>query len=216
MAHKIRFILMVLVIAAAPAAAQQKADDRPRPLDASVEDVGPLSVSLRDYLTDLRQPTGFEHVYRIGEQDDLLMRISGGLHAVFPRSVYADTRFGPLPRIPPGTFYFLGEPSREELMLLGYGAAGLPPPREDRSGLRLSSRIDAQPFDEGAADRHEPQSPAAERTVYAVPQRTMPPVVEHDGDAGPAARIISDPDYRSLRLRALMQRAAASANAAER
>jgi hypothetical protein len=209
-----RLIPLPLVLALTFAAAgQQRGDDLTRSLDEGVEDRGPLSTSLREMHVDLRQPVGFENVYRVGEQDELLMRISGGLHAVFPRSVYAETVFGPLPLTPPGTLFFVGEPDERMLMRLGLGGTEIPLPPEDRSGLRVQARIDEAPLDEEeAGEPVEWNPPPPEHIVFAVQQRSAPPVIELQSapaaTTGTAGRIVSDPTYRRQRLDALMQRAA--------
>ncbi|HWB19065.1 MAG TPA: hypothetical protein VG711_02105, partial [Phycisphaerales bacterium] len=78
-------------------------------VDQGFGDEGPLRTSLRDFSVDLRLPTGFQKVYQVPGREDELMRVSGGLIAVFPRSVYATGRGGgQLPLIPPGTVYYIG------------------------------------------------------------------------------------------------------------
>ncbi len=72
-------------------------------------DAGPLNQSLRQMPVDMRQPTGFEFIYRVPGADGLLTRIDGGMAAVFPRSVYSSTRGGGvIPLIPPGTVFHVG------------------------------------------------------------------------------------------------------------
>jgi hypothetical protein len=92
-----------------------------------VEDVSPLAVSLRSFQTDLRQPSGFESVYRApddGTGRERLMRIDGALAATFPQSVYAplyvrerfmvflqrDRKIGDVPTVPAGTVFHIGLP----------------------------------------------------------------------------------------------------------
>jgi hypothetical protein len=79
-----------------------------------VGDIGPSSVDTRIAPPDLRQPVGFEGVYRVGTPTPgaldarPLVRISGATLALFPRSAYMVTRDGPLPQIPAGTVFYLG------------------------------------------------------------------------------------------------------------
>jgi hypothetical protein len=82
-------------------------------VDPARQDVGPLSDSLRDVniQTDLRSPAGFQNVYRVPGRDDMLMRASGGIYAVFPQSVYVATDQGVMVEVPPGTIYTIGAPS---------------------------------------------------------------------------------------------------------
>ncbi len=81
-------------------------------LDESRQDTGPLRTSLFLQPTDLRQPLGFEDVFRLpgGGRGgpDRLARISGGLTAVFPRSVYVNTKKGQVATVPAGTIYYIG------------------------------------------------------------------------------------------------------------
>src|SRR5205814_2404538 len=70
------------------------------PVDQAVEDINPLSMSLRHMQFDLRQPAGFEQVYAVPGHPDLLMRANGGLFAVFPQSVYAQGKSGLVPLVP--------------------------------------------------------------------------------------------------------------------
>lgn len=73
------------------------------PVDQGVADVSPLQTSLRVAPIDLRHPSDFERVYETG--DGRYMRVSGGLRAVFPISVYDP--YGP--EIPPDTRFIIGE-----------------------------------------------------------------------------------------------------------
>jgi len=80
------------------------------PVEQTVEDVDPLARSIRRIERGLRQPTGFESVYRLPGDHDRFMRIDGGLYAVFPRSVYLNTRMGEVPLIPANTVFWIGPP----------------------------------------------------------------------------------------------------------
>lgn len=80
------------------------------PVEQRVADVDPLGTSIRQIETGLRQPFGFEEVYRVPGDDEYFMRIDGGLYAVFPRSVYTNRRFGELPLIPANTVFSIGPP----------------------------------------------------------------------------------------------------------
>ncbi|MEQ8844052.1 MAG: hypothetical protein RIB58_04285 [Phycisphaerales bacterium] len=79
-------------------------------VDAGVSDVDPLATSLREanFATDLRHDTAFEYVYVAPGRPDSLMRVAGGLTAVFPRSVYIPTAFGKTPVIPANTVFYVG------------------------------------------------------------------------------------------------------------
>jgi hypothetical protein len=187
-----------------------------KPVDPAVEDTGPLSVSLRDLQVDLRGPVGFEHIYRVpGHEDELYMRMDGGLLAVFPQSIYTDTRWGPVPIIPNNTVFYIGVDSMESLLARDWS------PRElwkDPLGLRIDGRIDLAA---GEPDEAEAQ---AERGLPAAPRPPLAPSTgrEPDPDGGPpradleaAATIVTDPSYRAQRLRELMRRAAQAADQAD-
>jgi len=103
------------------------------PVDEGVADLDPLATSTRVPPGDQRVPTGFLSLYRVPERDDLLMRVNGGLYAVFPRSLYAQSRFGPVPTIPNDTVFHIGPTTVEAL--------AEPAPDPGR-GRRIERRID--------------------------------------------------------------------------
>ncbi|MBX3357062.1 MAG: hypothetical protein KF745_01410 [Phycisphaeraceae bacterium] len=79
-------------------------------VEQGVADVGPLSLSTRSLGVDLRRPFGFDSVYAVnGDRNGgSFARISGGLFAVFPRSVYRPTKDGIMTEVPPGTVFYIG------------------------------------------------------------------------------------------------------------
>ncbi len=84
------------------------------PVEPGFADVGPSRTSLRVEPHDLRQPLDFERVYTLGRvsafgTDEVFLRVSGGITAVFPRSVYVKSREGGAgPVLPPGTTFYIG------------------------------------------------------------------------------------------------------------
>ena len=205
--------LATLLLLAAAAAAQELDVRALTPVDPTVEDTGPLSVSLRELQVDLRGPVGFEHIYRVpGHEDELYMRVDGGLLAIFPQSVYTDTRWGPVPIIPNNTVFYIGAESMESLLVRDWS------PRElwkDPLGLRIDGRIDL------AADEPDDPEAQAERDLPAAPRQPIAPSTgrEPGRDGGPpwadleaAATIVTDPSYRAHRLRELMRLAAEAAD----
>ena len=98
--------------AAAQAQTTQTTQGPLQPLDPGVEDVGPLGVSTELRSIDFRAPTNFEHVYRAPGREHDLMRVSGAILALFPRSEYAVTNQGTYVLVPAGTVFYLGEASR--------------------------------------------------------------------------------------------------------
>ncbi len=79
------------------------------PVDAGVEDRGVLSSSLRSLPLDSRQDQSFERLYKVSGSDDVYVRKSGGLYAIFKQSEYVNTMLGEVPVIPAGTVYSIGE-----------------------------------------------------------------------------------------------------------
>lgn len=78
-------------------------------LRQGVADVGPLGKSLEVAPVDLRVSNDFDRVYQIGS-DGPLMRSAGNLYAVFDRSVYVQSQYGPTPEVPAGTVFYIGQP----------------------------------------------------------------------------------------------------------
>jgi hypothetical protein len=186
------------ILAISTAAAQQPHTIRPpwsagqpplQRVDQGIADSEPLGVSFRDLQVDLRIPTGFESVYRLQTPARLgapggtfFMRMDGSITAVFPQSVYADSPWGQLPMIPPGTIFYIG---------------GLPP--------------DLQPADTPAS-RPRPtnfvdlslsgQAPVESPALIATSESpaSLPPPALH------IRSIWSDDSYRRERIAALLAR----------
>ena len=77
------------------------------PIEEGVGDVSLLGTSLRRVEAGLISPIDFADVYRLPGNPAMLMRIAGGLYAVFPQSVYSEGGAD----IPPGTTFHIGAPS---------------------------------------------------------------------------------------------------------
>ncbi len=164
-------------------------------VEQTVADRGPLAMSLRNISIDLRQPTNFDRVYRVPGSTEHYLRANGALYAVFPRSVYARTRRGEVPRIPDGTVFYIGAPS-----FLTNPAPEAVSGGSQRVSHAVSYRVDDRqyklPFTSTApvGARLHP-SPGQSRTV---------------GRSGVVVEptIITDPAYRAERLHLLMRQAA--------
>ena len=89
------------------------------PVDAGVEDRGALSDSFRVEQHTMRQDHAFEKLYKIAGSDDVYVRKSGGLSAVFRTSAYMHTSNGDIPIVPAGTVYYIGEIPPELIEQLG-------------------------------------------------------------------------------------------------
>ncbi|MCP3905599.1 MAG: hypothetical protein GY715_18385 [Planctomycetes bacterium] len=177
-------LTILVVLAAAPAAWGQMPLE---PVDEAVADMDPLATSTRVAPGDQRLPIGFMRLYRVPDRDDLLMRVNGGLYAVFPRSLYAQSRFGQVPLIPNDTVFHIG-PTTVETLADGTPDAGA----EHRAEHRVERRVD--------------------RSVAGVIPATSPPAstVQRPPPSGPTT-IVNDSVYRARRVRALMVRAARAA-----
>jgi len=81
-----------------------------RPVDPGYADVSALSNSLKVPAIDLRQPTDFTGVYHAPEHigDNMFVRFSGGIAAVFHKSEYIDVGGVGVPVVAPGTQYYIG------------------------------------------------------------------------------------------------------------
>jgi hypothetical protein len=169
-----------------------------QPVDQSVEDTSPLSASLRETQVDLRQPSGFQQVYRVPGRDDLYMRISGGLIAVFPQSVYSRQRGGQRPLIPPGTMFYIGSPAT---------VFGISPQQQPSHADEVSSRVDLR------VDPYAPpdagQIAASTDMLHGGPHDLLRGAV-HTRPAPAGPTIVGDPEYRARRIDQLLQQAVAA------
>lgn len=215
---------MTILIAAASASGQERFE----PVENGVADADPLSIGLRELQVDLRDPVGFEQVFRVPGRDDLLMRVDGGLFAIFPRSVYFQTRSGNVPVIPNDTTFYIGEPAFPLLPAaagtVDTGATGpevsrrdtridarlaLRPRRSDVLGLRLMPRIDDAVDEEPEArhatlarpeERIEPEASPAPPSAEKATEKAAEEAVEE------AHRVQND--RWPARIHQLMRRAA--------
>jgi hypothetical protein len=218
---------------ALPSAAQTVVSDAVEleRVDQSIEDADALSTSLRELRTDLRQPVGFEDVFRISGNEDVLIRVGGGMFAVFPRSVYVNARFGPIALIPGGTVFYMGRESLEMAGLLEPMSGPAPYlPYTDPAGQRLNNisppatarletRLELPPVDLAAAEDIAPSRSESHRSLLARPEPAFEaqPFSDHTVRIGPQAQwndavtIATDASYRSRRLGDLIRRAAHAA-----
>ena len=163
------------------------------PRDQMVDDQGALDVSLRRVEPGLGLPSGYRHVYALSQGG--LMRANGGLAAVFPKSIYVQTREGVIPDVPAGTRFVIG---------------GLPMGEEAGHGQLLAvdpMRPDALPVSKPTSELvpGRPSSGVGFGPGYRV-RRSAAPTFE-----GGLARFQLDETYRRLRLRRLVANASPSA-----
>lgn len=165
-------------------------------VDPNVGDRGPLATSFREASLDLRQPTNFDRVYRVPGNEERFMRASGALYAVFPRSIYVQTRSGSIATIPDGTVFYIGAPS-----FLNASPSERAPSRalamRQENLYRVENRIDS------TADSLDP---ARGRRLHPVPGRAHR--FSNQERVASQPTIINDPGYRAARLRGLMKQAA--------
>ncbi|MGI9014780.1 MAG: hypothetical protein ACR2GY_11115 [Phycisphaerales bacterium] len=177
---------------------QDLLDPSMRPVEQGVDDVGPLSESLRLIEPGLDPGSAFDQVYEVPGQPDLFMRVDGGLHAVFRRSLYSEA--GAL--VPSDTVFSIGPPvlyDRDGFLIdpLWIGSAGA---QTSADGVRPPQTVFGilEPLTYHPLAR----PPRAGRSaIEAEPNQSV--------DAALIARTIAnDPGYRARRLARLMQRAA--------
>lgn len=177
-----------------------------KPLDQTVEDTSPLSRSLRHIERGLREPSAFEQVYRISGREDLLVRIEGGIYALFPRSMYSTGENGTVPLIPAGTLFHIGYPDLEPFGQVdastGQGERRV---GRDPFGARLNLKVDPRRGEQTAVrpivigTSTVPFTGLGRQRSERVPQTVRQSV---------SPTIVTDASYRADRIRDLMQSAA--------
>ena len=124
-------------------------DDEPIeliPVDAGVEDRGALGNSLRVVRTTFQQDHSFEKLYKVAGSEDIYVRKSGGLQAIFRSSEYVPTSSGDVPIVPAGTVYCIGEIRPELIGQLGLLQEPLPDPDSMVQAERVKTKISTPPI----------------------------------------------------------------------
>ena len=184
-------VLSVLMAAAAPAWGQiTNIPPGSEKVDPGVGDVGSLGgVSRVNLRKDLRQERGFGSVYKLelptpmggpGATSSLFFRVDGGVTAVFPESVYESARTGPVPTVPPGTKFYIGQ-----LPTSVVGAPPRGPLPTNYVDMSASLRSDAAPG-QGVVI---PRRYGADRTIWEdeeVRHRTIGDLLDEAAAAGGA------------------------------
>lgn len=205
-----------------------------REVEPGFGDVDPLRVGQREIsLYDQRQPVGFHDLYELsgfgGER--VYARRSGAVTALFPRSVYAQTRQGDVALIPPGTVFVIGEPDPRTLEQFGItgrsgsggggtgGVGGRTQAPSSPLAVDLSVPMQAGPAPVATA----PSTPGpgaahatASKTAASAASRTAGNAAQPTTGAGQQRApepigIFLDEDYRQRRVTELMQIAARAA-----
>ncbi len=180
-----------------------------------VGDVSPLDAKMDVRDADLRIPNNFGGVYQIPADAPTpyagwFVRISGGVWAVFPQSVYRRTKQGMVDRVPPGTQYFVGG-IPIDAMRVAVGASIASGGAPERIDARESSDVISEPIDGSLPMPTRVQSTLVNGRAGA----EVNPVIVSSGDAessrqawaSSTERWIADGGYRSKRLGELLAKA---------
>jgi hypothetical protein len=178
-----------------------------QPVEPGIGDLGPLTTSTRLLPFDLRQPSGFERVFRVpgssrglgtitpAGSDDQYARVSGAITAVFPRSEYFESGNGIRPAVPSGTVFYIGNSP-----LLGGVPAAIRGPSMYAASTSVSmlvsmAAIEPPGSDAGPVDRRMrmDQEPSLRESVQPVRSENLP-----------AENIFVDERFRRARVRQLL------------
>jgi hypothetical protein len=201
------------LLSAAPALAQTPTWRDLRVVEQGVEDLGPMGTSMRQASTDLRQPSGFDVVYRVpgssrgvggfftSPAGERLARVDGAITAVFSRSEYVETKKGTKTPIPANTVFYIGHSP-----LLDLPDTAAPHERSVNAVLNAydsqASTMAAAPVRNGAqlADMRVHEGADA---YFQEPARSLKP-----DEPAPAANVFTDEQFRQARIRTLLMSAA--------
>lgn len=80
-------------------------------VDSDLDGRDPLALSLRNPRIDMASPLNFDDLYAVEGRNDIFVRRSGAVYAVFPRSLYVKkAKGGERSVVPAGTTYSFGFP----------------------------------------------------------------------------------------------------------
>lgn len=118
---------------------------RLRPVDQGYVDRTALSASLKIAPMDMAAvPIGFSRLYQIEGDPDHFVRGNGGLYAIFPQSVYEQTKKGLAPTWGPSTVFSIGMPRSWFLVhdAPGPSNGGYLQDHRDPGTARIDGRVD--------------------------------------------------------------------------
>lgn len=190
-----------------------------RPLDQGIADLDQLATSLRQMPVNLHQDQGFENLWALPSNPELLYRKDAGLTAVFPASEYYSMRdHRTIALVPAGTVFYIGQPVIPAQPVPGPATA---PDTTDLPRRDPASRVELLP----APDQLQAVPPAERITaqIAATPERRVitpqlaaedpapapePQETEALPEPRPDEHTMSNEAYRRLRVRNLTIRLA--------
>lgn len=169
-------------------------------LDQGYEDIDPLRASLRMQPVDLRMPLDFDAVYSLPGRGatDRLVRMSGALAAVFPRSEYASMERGVRVLVPANTVFYIGS--------LPAGAEETPRVVAPGSAAARADLGRADSAADGLARTLDVSTASFANDVGAMSDARVAPRALATAGRG----IMNDEGYRAARVRQLLETAAAT------
>lgn len=165
-----------------------------RRVDSSLDGRDPLANSLRNPQIDLATPLDFRDLYAVEGRDDVYVRRSGAVYAVFPRTYYVKQKKKEVTRVPGGTTYSIGFPST---LKVAPGRGG-----RDSLGERVDHAIDSSV---GGLERPS----RLEQRVVPAPVSSTPTeaVVAPPPAADVLPRFVVNESYRRARIDAMLRAA---------
>ncbi len=187
-------------------------------VDQGVTDRDELATSLRVLFDQPNAPTRFARLYQTPLAPGQLVRIDGGVAAVFPRSEYFLTRKqGEIPVVPAGTVFLIGGVEQLDSPLVP--DPWTPPPGSTAELLRvqrlagLRAPTQATPRLAGAVSDSSARRPDRPNAIYAISDRSArrsaaTAQLERVSDVElRVPTVFTDESHRRTRLRELLQQA---------
>ncbi|MCB9838138.1 MAG: hypothetical protein H6813_02265 [Phycisphaeraceae bacterium] len=198
-------VLFGIALAASSLAQVNASGEILTPVDQGVADLDGLNTSNRLIPIDLREENDFAGLYESPELGGRLIRRSGAITAVFPRSEYAASEGFIFPVIPAGTEFFIGPMTITD--------PAYTPPGADPATSAVDSRLDlaSTGMTSGIIDN---LNPPPIRRIHATPRHgvTLEELLTGQVGAGPEGAeptpsVWSNEQYRRGRIAALLEQA---------